>query len=92
VGSEEVGPGTGRALRRWVNPGLFEDLPDGGGGEVDPEDEELAVETAVAPARILGGDGFGGETTRLCGEWSLLANPCGCSLKIGSVARRAWLR
>jgi hypothetical protein len=56
LGSEEVGPGTGRALRRWVNPGLFEDLPDGGGGDLDPEDEEFAVEAAVAPARILLGE------------------------------------
>jgi len=39
--------------RRGVDPGLLQDLPHGGGGDLDPEHEQLAVDSAVPPARIL---------------------------------------
>lgn len=53
LGAEEVSPGSGGALGHRVDPGLMKDLPHGGGGSPDPEHEQLAVNTAVAPARIL---------------------------------------
>jgi hypothetical protein len=51
LGPEKVSPGVTRALGRRVHPGLPEDLPHGGGG--DPEDKELTVDPAIAPAGIL---------------------------------------
>jgi hypothetical protein len=56
-GAEEVGPGTGRALGRWVDPGLCEDLPDGGGGDLDPEDYAAAVNVIEAERLWLGAPG-----------------------------------
>ena len=53
LGAEEVSPGGGGALGCRVDPGLLKDLPDGGGGDLDPEDEQFAVDAAVAPAGIL---------------------------------------
>jgi len=52
-GAEEAGPGGSGALGRRVDPGLLQDLPHGGGGSLDAEDEQLAVDAAVPPARIL---------------------------------------
>jgi hypothetical protein len=44
------------AVARWGAgsiPGVVEDLPYGGGGGPDAEDEELAVDAAIAPRRVL---------------------------------------
>jgi hypothetical protein len=55
LGPEETGPGGGRALGCRINPGVAKYLPHGGGGDLDPEDEEFAVDAAVACAgRKLG--------------------------------------
>src|ERR1035437_4646643 len=51
--SQEVSPGGGGALGRRVDPGLLQDLPHGGGSDLDPKDEEFAVDAPVTPARIL---------------------------------------
>ena len=51
LGAEEAGPGGGGALGCRVDPGLLKDLPHGGGGDLDPEDEQFAVDAPVAPAR-----------------------------------------
>ena len=53
LGAEEAGPGGGGALGCRVDPGVVEDLPHGGGGDLDAEDEEFAVDAPVAPARVL---------------------------------------
>jgi hypothetical protein len=53
LGTEELSPGGSGALGCRVDPGLAEDLPHGGGGDPDPEDKELTVDAAVAPAGIL---------------------------------------
>jgi hypothetical protein len=53
LGAEEVSPGGGGALGCRVDPGLLKDLPDGGGGDLDPEDEQFAVDAAVAPERKM---------------------------------------
>lgn len=34
-------------------PSFLEDLPDGGGGHLDPESEEFAVDAAIPPTGIL---------------------------------------
>ena len=34
-------------------PACVQDLPHGGGGDLDPEDEQFAVDAAVAPGRVL---------------------------------------
>ena len=49
LGAQERRPGRGGALRRWVESGVCEDLSDGRGGDRDAEDEEFAVDSAVAP-------------------------------------------
>ena len=36
-----------------VDPRLLQDLPHGGGGNLDLEDEEFAVDAAVPPGRVL---------------------------------------
>ena len=53
LGAEEVSPGGGGAFGRRVDPGVVKDLPDGGGGRPDAEDEEFAVDAPVAPGRVL---------------------------------------
>jgi hypothetical protein len=53
LGVQEAGSGGGRALRCRVDPGLLQDLPHGGGGDLDARYEEFTVDAAIAPARIL---------------------------------------
>jgi transcriptional regulator with XRE-family HTH domain len=57
---DEAGPGElfvtrvrGGALGRRVDPGVVQDLPHGGGGDLDAEHEEFAVDAPVAPAWVL---------------------------------------
>jgi hypothetical protein len=42
----------GRPFGGGVDAGVFQDLPDGGGGDLDAEDEQLAVHPPVAPAGV----------------------------------------
>jgi hypothetical protein len=44
LGAEETGPGGSGALGCRVDPGVVQDLPHGGGGDLDAEDEEFAVD------------------------------------------------
>jgi hypothetical protein len=53
LGGEELSPGRCRAQGSGVDAGVLQDLPDGGGGNVMAEADELAVDAAVAPGRIL---------------------------------------
>jgi hypothetical protein len=53
LGAQEVGPRCAAALGRGVDARALEDLPDGGGGDLDTERGELAVHPPVPPARIL---------------------------------------
>jgi hypothetical protein len=46
-------PGGRGALGLWLNPGLLDNVPHGGGGSLDAEDEQFAVDAPVAPAAIL---------------------------------------
>jgi hypothetical protein len=53
--AEEVGPGGGGPVRRGIDTGLAQDLPDRGGGELDSEGEQFVVDAPVAPAAVLAG-------------------------------------
>jgi hypothetical protein len=53
LGAEELSPGGGGAFGRRVDPGLTEDLPYGGGGNLDPQYEKFAVDAPVTPGRVL---------------------------------------
>jgi hypothetical protein len=48
LGARELGPGAGGAFGCGVDAGVGEDLPHGGGGDRDAEDEEFGVDAAVA--------------------------------------------
>jgi hypothetical protein len=52
-GRQEIGPRGGAALGSGVDPGLVQDLPDGGGGDLHSEDQQLAVYPAIPPRWIL---------------------------------------
>jgi hypothetical protein len=42
------------AVRCRIDTGVFEDLPDGRGGDLHPEDEQFAVDAPVRHGRDLG--------------------------------------
>jgi hypothetical protein len=54
--SHELGPRWSGSPRRWVDSGAVQDGPHGGGADLVAEAGELAVDAAVAPRRILGGE------------------------------------
>jgi hypothetical protein len=51
--AQEIGPRGGTPLGRRVDPGLVQDLPDGGSGDLYPEHQQLAMHPAVPPPGIL---------------------------------------
>lgn len=53
LGAEEIGPGGSGAAGCRVGPVVVEDLPYGGRGDLDAEDEQFAVDAAVAPGPVL---------------------------------------
>ena len=53
---EELRPGDLGSFRGSIDAVGFEDLPDGGGGDPVAEAREFAVDAAVAPGRVLGGE------------------------------------
>ena len=53
LGAQEIGPVSGAALGCRVDPGLAQDLPDGGRGDLHPEHQQFAVHPAISPAGIL---------------------------------------
>jgi hypothetical protein len=55
LAAEEVGPGGRGPVGRGIDAGLTQDLPDGGWGDRDAEDEQFAVNASVAPAAVLSG-------------------------------------
>ena len=71
LGPQELGPRWPGSARRWVDAGAVQDVPDGGGADLVAEAGEFAVDAAVSPGRILGGQthdqgaeagGIGGST------------------------------
>ena len=53
LATQEAGPGCARPLRRGRDAVLAQDLPGGGGGGLDAEGGELAVDPAVSPRAVL---------------------------------------
>jgi hypothetical protein len=53
LGAQEIGPRGGTALGCRVDPGLVQDFPDGGSGDLYPKHQQLAVHPAIPPAGIL---------------------------------------
>ena len=79
LGPQELRPGRSGPPRRGVDAGAMQDGPDGGGADPIAEAGELAVEAAVSPGGVLGGQteneaaqasGDGGSTgpDGLCGR------------------------
>jgi hypothetical protein len=76
-GAEEAGPSGGGAVGRGVDPGVAEDLPYGGGGDFDAEDEQFAVDTGVAPPGILAGQAQHQHADGPYGAWPSRAQGAG---------------
>jgi hypothetical protein len=53
LGVQEGGPGGVVAVRGWVDAVFVEDVPHGGGGDLDAEGGQFAVDAPVSPPRIL---------------------------------------
>jgi hypothetical protein len=70
LGAEELGPGAGRAFGCRVDAGVGEDLPYGGCGDFDAEDEQFTVDAAVAPARVFLGQARNQGLDRPDRAWS----------------------
>jgi hypothetical protein len=49
----KIGPRGGTAPGRRVDPGLVQDLPDGGSGDLYPAHQQFAMYPAISPAGIL---------------------------------------
>ncbi|GAB2879347.1 hypothetical protein GCM10027074_54510 [Streptomyces deserti] len=56
LAAQEVGPGVALSLGRGRDAVLLQDLPDGGGGDLEAQGRELAVDPAVPPGGILAGE------------------------------------
>src|SRR3954470_7428805 len=55
LGPQELGPGWSGPSGRGVDAGVVQDCPDGGGADLVAEAGEFAVDAAVAPGGVLGG-------------------------------------
>jgi len=53
LAAQEGGPGQVIAVRRRLDAVDLEDLPDGGGGDLESQDGEFAVDSAVSPAGVV---------------------------------------
>jgi hypothetical protein len=53
LGAQEIGPRGGTAFGRRVDPGLVQDLLDGGSGDLHPEHQQFAMHPAISPPGIL---------------------------------------
>ena len=67
LGAQEIGPCGGTALGRRVDPGVMQDLPDGGSGDLYAEHQQLAVHPAVPPPGILADQSHHQDTNRAYG-------------------------
>lgn len=54
LGAQECRPGGARTLRCRIDTGVFEDLPDRGGGDLHAEDEQFAVDGESAWGAVTG--------------------------------------
>ena len=54
LGLEKLGPGQVTALRCWIEPGLLQNGPDGGRGDLPAQTGNLVCDAAISPGRVLG--------------------------------------
>ena len=52
---QELSPGRAAAAGCWVDAGVVQDVPYGGGADGMAESGQFAVDSAVAPAGVLAG-------------------------------------
>ncbi|GAA3814514.1 hypothetical protein GCM10022206_61200 [Streptomyces chiangmaiensis] len=55
LGLEEPGPGAAGPLGRRVDPGVLQDLPNGGGGDLPAQVQQFAMDTAIPPSVVFAG-------------------------------------
>jgi hypothetical protein len=55
LGSQELGPRWSGPSGRWVDAGVVQDGPDGGGADLVAEAGEFAVDALISPGGVLGG-------------------------------------
>jgi hypothetical protein len=53
LGAQEHRPAVRGPVGRRVDARVLEDLPDGGRGDLDAQDEQFTVDASVAPAAVL---------------------------------------
>ena len=90
---EELRPGRAGPPRRGVDPGGVQDFPDGRGADLVAESGEFAVDAAVAPAGVLGGQAHdqGAEPAGMavgragCAGWPSGGRPRVTLAKIGLI-------
>jgi hypothetical protein len=56
LGPQEHRPGAAGALGCRLDTGVLENFPDGGGGDLDAQHEELAVDSAISPGGVFRGE------------------------------------
>src|SRR5262249_12417614 len=80
--AEELCPGLLEPSGRRLAPRLLEDLPDGAGGECDPEPDQLALNPPVPPAWV-----FARELQHELATLACCRRPTGPSVRVGPAAR-----
>ncbi len=73
--AQEPGPGCGGTLRRRIDAGVLEDLPDSRRRHLDTEHLQLAVHPPIAPARVLPHQAQNQQPDGADGRWT--ARPLG---------------
>jgi len=56
LAAQEISPGGALPFRGGRDAVLLEDFPDGGGGDLDAEGDEFAVDAPVSPGAVLSGE------------------------------------
>jgi hypothetical protein len=70
LAAQERGPGLTVTLGRRLDPVLLQDLPHGGGCDLDTEDREFAVDPSVAPPTVLAGQSQDESLDAAAGRWT----------------------
>lgn len=78
LAAQEGGPGLVVALGCGLDPVALEDFPNRGGGDLDAEGGQFAVDASVAPARVLAGQAEGEGLDATAGGWPAWPFRAGC--------------
>jgi hypothetical protein len=65
--AQERSPRGGAAGGRRVDPGVLQDLPDGGGRDLHPEHQQFPVQSTISPGRVPAGQAHDEQTDRAHG-------------------------